>query len=335
MPKQKRSSVDSSMICIGEQQYSVIDAKERMTVPDCFVLKNKIGCGHGEAKFYVGQKTDEQTLAFFDDFSRLCFFLKSDLSKYLDETEVEYRAPQQMYKKKLEMPGDWVKYKQELSGFSGEILSFGVSHQKHLVGPRVYINSDDAIYTFIRKISLPNVTYLSALKLQDATGKISYYFKLFLDYFGQEHHPSIADREVEKVRDDSKIAPVEKEQVIKARVGQGAYREALLAECPFCPITQVTDDRLLIASHIKPWVDSTRKEKIDPKNGFMFTPTFDFLFDRGFITFKDDAIMDVSPWISKMTMSKLGIVPGKKYPMLPIKGREGYLDYHRKNIFKK
>lgn len=42
----------------------------------------------------------------------------------------------------------------------------------------------------------------------------------------------------------------------------------------------VSDDRLLIASHIKPWAASDEKEKIDPKNGFMFTPTFDFLFDR-------------------------------------------------------
>ena len=124
-------------------------------------------------------------------------------------------------------------------------------------------------------------------------------------------------------------------QLIRARIGQGKYRETLLMECPFCPVTIVSDDRLLIASHIKPWVDSNEKEKIDPKNGFMFTPTFDLLFDRGFISFSNDKRMLVSPWLSKMTLSKLNIVPDKRYEFLPVAGREFYLEYHRTNIFKK
>lgn len=94
------------------------------------------------------------------------------------------------------------------------------------------------------------------------------------------------------------------------------------------------NDRLLVASHIKPWVDSDDREKTDPKNGFMFTPTFDLLFDRGFITFTDDKKMIISPWLSKMTLSRLNIAPNKQYLMLPTKGREHYLDYHRTEIFK-
>jgi len=46
----------SQKINITGNEYEVIDAKEKMTVPDCWVLKNKIGEGHGEAKFYIGQK---------------------------------------------------------------------------------------------------------------------------------------------------------------------------------------------------------------------------------------------------------------------------------------
>ena len=97
----------------------------------------------------------------------------------------------------------------------------------------------------------------------------------------------------------------------------------------------VSDDRLLIASHIKPWVMSNTAEKTDPKNGFMLTPTIDFLFDRGFITFTNDKKMLISPWLSKITCSKLQIIPEKKYDMLPIQGRERYLNYHREHIFKK
>jgi len=66
----------------------------------------------------------------------------------------------------------------------------------------------------------------------------------------------------------------------------------------------------------------------------MFTPTYDFLFDRGFITFENDKTMTISPWLSKVTISKLNLVPGKKYTHLPVEGRKRYLDYHRENILR-
>lgn len=48
--------------------YNVIDAKEKMTVPDCWVLRNKIGTAHGEAKFFIGNES-ELLFNFFDDFT--------------------------------------------------------------------------------------------------------------------------------------------------------------------------------------------------------------------------------------------------------------------------
>jgi len=91
---------------------------------------------------------------------------------------------------------------------------------------------------------------------------------------------------------------------------------------------------LLIASHIKPWASSDNFEKTDPMNGFMLTPTFDRLFDRGFLSFTDDKKTILSPFLSNMTYSKLGISNNKLIPHLPTEGREIYLEYHRKNIFK-
>tara|TARA_B100000945_G_C20260962_1_gene539263 strand:- start:295 stop:498 length:204 start_codon:yes stop_codon:yes gene_type:complete len=46
-----------------------------------------------------------------------------------------------------------------------------------------------------------------------------------------------------------------------------------LERAPFCPITGVTDERLLQAAHIKPWKDSTPEEKVDACNGIMLTLT--------------------------------------------------------------
>jgi putative restriction endonuclease len=214
-----------------------------------------------------------------------------------------------------------------------QILWFNLKEQTQIAGPRIYVKSDEVAYDLIRELSLPFITYLSAIKLQADDDSIVFYFRLFVDYFGVAQHPGEIKIEEEKVEAEP-IPDEEKKQIQYARVGQGKYRKALLNECPFCPITLVSDDRLLIASHIKPWVASPDGEKTDPKNGVMFTPTYDFLFDRGFITFTDDKRMLVSPWLSKMTCSKLNIADDKKYNLLPVEGRELYLQYHRKNVFK-
>ena len=102
----------------------------------------------------------------------------------------------------------------------------------------------------------------------------------------------------------------------------------------YCPFTMVNDERLLIASHIKPWVVSNDKEKVDPKNGFALTPTYDKLFDRGFITFGDDKKLSVSPWINPMNQKRLNIYNGMLLPKLQLdEKRSKYLIYHRENVF--
>ncbi|MDD4187664.1 MAG: HNH endonuclease signature motif containing protein [Bacilli bacterium] len=129
-----------------------------------------------------------------------------------------------------------------------------------------------------------------------------------------------------------KIKPKEKEAILKARVRQGEYRQKLLERCPYCPITLVSDERILIAS--KPWRKSTDFEKTDPNNGLILTPTYDKLFDNGFISFESDGTMLVSPWISPMNQKRLNIYNGKKVNMSTHK-KEEYLFYHREFIFKK
>jgi putative restriction endonuclease len=317
-------------IKIVDINYKVLDAKEKMTVPDCWVSKNKIGSAHGEAKFYIGNENSE-LFDFFDNFNRKCVILKSDLIKYLEEIKSEYFYPEQPYKNKNDLPKLWKEYFYEINSFKNEIIYFNIQHQSQIAPPRVYINSKDKIYNLIRKISLPNITYLSTLKLKSSSNEIIYYWKLFVDYF-YENNKIVENKEIDE---NKNLSNLEKESIVRARKGQGEYRKKLLEECPFCPITMVSDDRLLIASHIKPWAHSEIKEKTDPKNGFMFTPTYDFLFDRGFISFSDDKNLLVSPWISKMTCSKLNLCDGKKYSLLPIDDRRKfYLDYHRKKIFK-
>jgi putative restriction endonuclease len=325
-------------ITLSNQHFKVENTIERITIADSFVVRqNKIGGGNGEAKLYIGQN-NKDTRQFFgnEGFTIPCFLMKSDLQKYLEETKVEYLKPEQPYKNKDLLPNLWIKRKAKVDSLPNKI-EFEVIEQDQIDGSRVYIkpeNGKDSNYNLIRELSLPNITFISVVKLLDDNGRLCYYFRLFADYFGEEEHPYVLEKEEDDIN-SSIIEPQEKKQLIKSRVGQGEYRNNLLAECPYCPITLISDDRLLNASHIKPWAMSDNFEKTDPKNGFMLTPTFDRLFDRGFLSFTDDKRTILSPFLSNMTYSKLGISDNKIIPLLPIEGREKYLEYHRKEILKK
>ncbi|RLA68014.1 MAG: HNH endonuclease [Epsilonproteobacteria bacterium] len=319
-------------INILNKAYEVLDTKEKITIADSFVVRqNKIGLGNGEAKLYVGQ--DNKIIRNFFGNNRFlikCFLLKKDLLKYLEETKVEYLNPEQVYINKIDLPNFWKERKRKILALP-EIIEFEITEQIQIDGPRVYVKSNDMAYKIIRELSLPNITYITIVKLANENQELLYYFKLFADYFGDIQHPYFIHKEEEEVRvlENRKGTKI----LSRARKGQGKYREDLLHMCPYCPITMVSDERILIASHIKPWVKSNDIEKIDPMNGFMFTPTFDYLFDRGFLSFTDDKRSKLSPFLSKMTYSKLGISDNKIFQHLPSEGRELYLKYHRKEIF--
>lgn len=320
-------------ISVLGKKYEVLDAKEKITIADSFVVRqNKIGGGNGEAKLYVGNENQSMRNFFGDQgFAIPCFLLKKDLLKYLEETKVEYLNPEQPYINKNILPNLWNERLQKIKQLP-EKIDFEIIEQTQIAGPRIYVKSSDLAYKLIRELSLPNITYISVVKLADENHNLVYYFKLFADYFGDVQHPYTIEKENEEIQ---RIENIEQKTIVsKARVGQGKYRTELLKLSPVCPITLVSDDRLLIASHIKPWVKSNDFEKTDPYNGFMLTPTFDFLFDRGFMSFTDDKKSILSPFLSKMTYSKLGISDNKTFPHLPTEGREIYLEYHRNEILK-
>lgn len=316
--------------------YEVLATYGPITVADSFVVQeNKLGTGNGEAKLYVGQTDSSELRSFFGTrgFEAPCFLLRNDLLKYLDVTKAEYIKPEQPYRSRVYMPTIW-KERQEIVSNLPELIPFQVAEQTQIDGPRVYVNSPDRAYRLIRELSLPNITFVSAVKLRDVEGRIRFYFRLFADFFGESVHPS--KLQVDQASGEaSDLSPEVQAELSRARNGQGEYRRRLLEECPCCPITLISDDRILIASHIKPWVESNAAEKVDPKNGFILTPTFDKLFDRGFMSFSDDRRMILSPFLSNMVYSKLGIADGKLVTHLPVDGRLAYLDYHRREILKR
>ncbi|NDK08858.1 hypothetical protein EOM39_06485 [Candidatus Gracilibacteria bacterium] len=126
-----------------------------------------------------------------------------------------------------------------------------------------------------------------------------------------------------------------KEIIINARVGQAEFRKKLVLSLKKCPITGINDTRLLNASHIKPWFMSDNRERLDINNGFLLSPTFDKLFDKGIITFDFNKKIIISKSINEYNINLLGIYNNQFIKDLPLEGREQYLEYHQNKIFMK
>lgn len=310
-----------------------------ITVPDCFVMRaSKIGGGNGEAKLYIASKALMYPFFGNEGFVAKCFLLKSDLLSYMNALHAEYLHPSQDYRGAAEMPHLWKERVAKIENLP-EVIGFDVFAQDQIEGPRGYVNSKDPGYQLIREISLPLVTYISIMRLTDNSGSTLYYWKLFADF------EAISDKRAALVftygkKGDNVPVPEPKEssrqnEIRKARQGQGIYRDKLLSECPFCPITMINDERLLIASHIKPWAVATDSEKLDPKNGFMLSPLYDKLFDRGLMTFTEDRRIVLSNWLSPKNKERLGIKDGQFIQLLPLdEERQKYMQFHRSSVFK-
>lgn len=124
-----------------------------------------------------------------------------------------------------------------------------------------------------------------------------------------------------------------KEAVIKVRVNQGIFRDKLLQRFSSCCLCGVSNQNLLIASHIKPWSVCEPEEKLDSDNGFLMCPNHDRLFDQGWITFADDGKIIITDELLKNDRIALNVRENMSI-LLTDKNRK-YLQYHRKHVFKK
>jgi predicted restriction endonuclease len=99
-----------------------------------------------------------------------------------------------------------------------------------------------------------------------------------------------------------------------------------------CCITGLAIERLLRASHIKPWKDCNNQERLDAYNGLLLSPSYDAAFDHGFISFDDSGHILVSNEIKSEQLNQLGI--SAKANILGLRANhKKYLAYHRKEVF--
>jgi len=333
--------VKNTNLNLGGQEFEIVDEIPYITIADSFVRTNKTWGWHWEARLYVWNTSRKEPFdVFFEWFKGRCFFFKNDFSKFLVDSKYEYEHKEQAYKKDITPLRS--EYNDKISSREEDFLYFKVNAQNwDKDASRYYVSSTDDYYTMMRNISLPNISYLSILKVREIkTWEILFYFHLFLDYhYNSQNHPMLiakVEERIKKMLQKPAVSETDKlrvDRLVKARKWQWQYRERLLQDINACIVTGVNDERLLIASHIKPRAIATDDEKIDYMNGLTLTPTYDRLFDQWFITFTIEWVMIVSPYISPMNQKKLSLINWQKFDF-KIEWREKYLDFHNKNIFK-
>jgi hypothetical protein len=129
----------------------------------------------------------------------------------------------------------------------------------------------------------------------------------------------------------SNLTVTEKVMLTKSRVGQGIFKTRVADVEVRCRLTGVADVRFLIASHIKPWAKCCNEERLDGNNGLMLSPHVDFLFDRGYITFKGNGEVMVAREAVE-TMREWSLTPISSVPLS--NEQEEYMRYHRQNVFR-
>lgn len=213
-------------------------------------------------------------------------------------------------------------------------MLFWEGEEKHSSDKRVIEanKNGDEIHLFYREIHHTSFVYF---------GKI-----LLTDYQLRENAPSEfvfrintlsseidAFKEVREHAGEYKTLEVtEQEQIVVSRLGQGNFRRNVIRLWGSCSVTGLQNVSLLRASHIKPWKDSDNKERLTPYNGLLLIPDYDFLFDRGYISFKNNGSVLISrrlsPFARRVFEARDDLQLRKVFP-----DNKEYLDFHRSVVF--
>lgn len=128
------------------------------------------------------------------------------------------------------------------------------------------------------------------------------------------------------------LAVTEQEQIVVSRLGQGNFRRNVIRLWGSCSVTGLQNVSLLRASHIKPWKDSNNDERLTPYNGLLLIPDYDFLFDRGYISFKDDGNVLVSEKLSPFARKVFDVKDNMQLRRVFTDSKK-YLEFHREVVF--
>lgn len=98
------------------------------------------------------------------------------------------------------------------------------------------------------------------------------------------------------------------------------------------PVVGVADRRFSRVSHVKPWVGSDNRERLDGHKVLLLAPHADQLFDKGFICCANDDSLIVSRSLPESVSSAWKVSSAViAKPLLP--GQQVYMEHHRLKVF--
>jgi putative restriction endonuclease len=137
----------------------------------------------------------------------------------------------------------------------------------------------------------------------------------------------------QQVVNDPTVQDTDRLAIIRARSGQGLFKQRVSKIETRCRITGVENFVHLVASHCKPWRDSSNAERLNGENGLLLTPSIDHLFDRGFIGFEDNGTLIISPVAHGPSLRRMGIETEKVVTVGGFtSGQKQFLDFHRNAV---
>jgi putative restriction endonuclease len=193
----------------------------------------------------------------------------------------------------------------------------------------------------------PNGNGLQSVYLTDVPAALS---EALIGLIGQELGPVVImaakvrpistddldswERKLEQgVTDDTSIPETDRLAIVRARIGQGLFKERVGRIESKCRITGVENPAHLVASHCKPWRDSTNEERLNGENGLLLTPSIDHLFDRGFIGFENNGGLIISPVAHCPSLQRMGIDTTAAINVgVFTHGQKQFLDFHREAV---
>lgn len=157
----------------------------------------------------------------------------------------------------------------------------------------------------------------------------------FLDFLKSDYckrYENTILAEIKMIKEDHHLSATEKETIILSRRGQGKFRSELIKYWNGCAISECSLTDILMASHIKPWKDSTNDERLDVFNGLLLLPNYDKLFDLGYMTFTPKGKALYSKLLSKSDKDLLGLTSTLSLCRID-EAHKIYLKYHNEYCF--
>lgn len=345
----KNITIDGSIYCLSDS----LD----VNLSDSFVSpNNKIGSGSGEARLYISSQNHTPLFSFSKTQTIIkgntsypacisdCYLVKENLIDFLNDSSSYYFNPVYTHRRNLL---SFYSSRENTINQLDDLVKFHVYMQNgDTDSDRFYIGSIDNAWTIIRELGIPSkkqdpaISHVKINKYINTSNPsdIKYLFLLHFDRSTSAQAVTLTEKDIEKsIKNDTSIDSTEKISIIKARKGQGKFRSNVLSIMPHCPFTNITNTFLLRASHIKPWHKcSSNEERLNGYNGLTLSPTYDTLFDLGFISFTNDGKLLISDKLDELSKTALNLDTTKIYNIENTDGlRNDYLEFHRNFVFKK